>query len=182
MNKYLIGPKGRTYSRTITFNGRKFFEHKQKYYSDIVFWDNSNIKESGCAVLALVNVLSGYVPNIDVEKVANIMKYGTFSRIKETLKYYGYKSEIVYKNDSNDLYNKALKHLNDGKVLIALVSSKNVVPFKFSINNHFIGIIGIEDNKPIILNSEDSSSDCTLDELIDKYMNGENNGFIFIEV
>ena len=179
---YLIGPKGSTYSRTITFNGRTFFEHKQKYYENIAFWDNSNIKESGCAVLALVNVLSGYIPNINVEEVASVMKYGTISRIEETLKYYGYKSRIAYKKDSYDLYNKVLNHLNNGKVLIALVSSKNVVPFKFAINNHFIGIIGIDDNKLIILNSEDSSSDCTLEELIDKYMNGENNGFIFIEV
>lgn len=181
MNKIIIGPKGSKYSRTITFNERKFIEYKQKYFEDVPFWEDSNVKESGCAVLAVTNILSGFVPNISVEEIAKEMKYGTFSRIQEVLKKYGFDSKLVYKKDSSDLYNKVINHLESGKVLIALVNSKNVVPFRFSNTNHFISIIGIDNEELIILNSEDSSSLCTLKELIDKYMNGENNGFLFID-
>lgn len=174
-----IGPRGEKYSRTITFNGREYKNYKQKYFSKELFWDGT-IETRGCAPLVVSTILSGYLEDIDPIIIANKMKYGTFDRIKSVINEYGLTSlEILYK-DSPNLKEKIITHLNKGYPIIALISSRGVVPFKYSLDNHFIAIIGIEKDELIILNSLFDDSFCFIDDLLNKYINGIKNGFLLI--
>ncbi len=186
-DKLLVG----TYDNTLNVNGRTFKVFKQRYFRDYSYWYNGNIADNGAAPVALATILSGY-RTVNPISVANYMGYSSFDRIVETANYYGFGvNNILYYNSlmhnntkMNDLLLYVKEHLKNGNPIIAYVSgSENLGcdKYKYSGNNHYIAILGLDENNNMIVGNPgllDGTG--SLEELLSCYMPGNDKALILL--
>ena len=190
-SNYSEGPGGSNYSKTITYNNRTYKVFKQRYFRDYSFWDGGNLADNGCAPVALSIILSGYFSNISPVDVGDYMEYGSFYRVAETAKHYGFTTNdyIYYNSNSNDvsemqsIANTVRNHLKKGYPVIALVdvSTKCTPSNKYSGASHFIAILGEKTNGDLIVGNPGLMDGTgTIEDMLKCYMQGARKGFLLL--
>ena len=124
--------------------------------------------------------------------VSNYMGYSSYDRIAETADYYGLNvNRIIYynslDNDSEkikDISKIAEDHLKNEFPIMAYVTGSdkaNCVKYKYSGNNHYIALLGLNNEGELIVGNPgllDGSG--TMEELLDCYMSGDDKALILL--
>ena len=180
-----------TYNDTINIDNHNYKIFKQRNFREYSFWYNGNIADNGAAPIALSIILSGYM-TINPVSVANYMGYASLDRIIDTSNYYGFDVGKIIYYDSYENNDKKIKeystiikkHLEEGNPIIAYVSGSSnskCIKYKYSGNNHYIAILGLDSNNNLIVGNPgilDGSG--TIEELLNCYMPGNDKALLLL--
>lgn len=172
--------------KTVTINGRTYDMYKQPQLGDIAF-DGCDLKRCGCSAIAFASAVSGFNDSITIYDAAKMVKARTFTGIQNALSQVGIPTSGPYYYNSNDhdsakvasLAARIREHFAKGKPVIALITGDNKGVRKYCTNNHFITLLG-EDEQGNLIISNAGVELGNLEELIDQYMPGGRKGVILV--
>ena len=188
---YTIGPGEGYYSKTVTYMGRTFKDYKQNRMP-------GGIPSGGCGPVSLLDILSGYDKNANINDILKITGLSTSFRYINTAarslglqhsKIYVYKSNNPNEGTVKAYTEIAIDALKKGHQLIVLVSRSsmcavcNGLPYDaFSWGNHFIAIVGLKKDgeTAIVLNpSEGKMEEGRMEDIIRYFLpGGPQSGFV----